>query len=191
MSTTPTIVNGQESSATLMNQTFDGLAAQGNQILQLLTQSQLTALVDYNQYLTAIQSKQQRAARVKATEIVALFPVSDFDSINQGLTTATVRIDTAAATLRERRIPMGARDIVPDTLRIGGAAAQIFGHEKVLRAEMPIKRHFVGGGGLRDFVDADGADAMAVEKLMRGGEYPLARRSLCQFGCLACDGHGP
>jgi len=105
MSTTPTIVNGQESSATLMNQTFDGLAAQGNQILQLLTQIQLTALVDYNQYLTAIQSKQQRAARVKATEIVALFPVSDFDSINQGLTTATVRIDTAAATLRERRIP--------------------------------------------------------------------------------------
>jgi len=105
MSTTPTIANGQESSAALMNQTFDGLTAQGNQILQLLTQIQLTTLVDYNQYLTAIQSKQQRAARVKATEIVALFPVSDFDSINQGLTTATVRIDTAAATLRERRIP--------------------------------------------------------------------------------------
>jgi hypothetical protein len=105
MSTTPSILNGQESSATLVNQTFAGLQAQGAAVLALLTNIQLTTLVDYGQCLTAVQSKQQRAARVKATEVAGLFVVSDLDSINQGLTTATVRVDTASATLRERHLP--------------------------------------------------------------------------------------
>ena len=105
MSTSPTIANGQQSSAALANQTFADLQAQGNAILNLLTEIQLTTLVDFDQCLTAVQSKQQRAARVKATEVAALFVVSDLDGINQGLTTATVRVDTASATLRERRIP--------------------------------------------------------------------------------------
>src|ERR1017187_2064806 len=105
MSTTPSILNGQESSAALVNQTFANLQTQGTAVLALLTNIQLTTLVDYGQCLTAVQSKQQRAARVKATEVAGLFVVSDLDSINQGLTTATVRIDTASAPPRGPRLP--------------------------------------------------------------------------------------
>lgn len=104
MSSTP-IANGQQSSASTLNTTFTGLQAQGNAILSLLSQIQLTTLLDYSHRLTDLTSKQQRAARVQAADIVALFVVSDFGSVNQGLTTATVRIDTASATLRERRFP--------------------------------------------------------------------------------------
>jgi hypothetical protein len=104
MSSTP-IANGQQSSASGLNQTFSGLQDQGNAILSLLSQIQLTTLLDYSHRLTDLTSKQQRAARVQAADIVALFVVSDFGSVNQGLTTATVRVDTASATLRERRFP--------------------------------------------------------------------------------------
>lgn len=102
---TETITNGSIASASAVNTVFAGLAEQGNAILDLLTQIQLTTLVEYNHCLTNLQSKSQRAARVKGPNTAALFLVSDFDGINQQLTTATVRADTASASLRERRIP--------------------------------------------------------------------------------------
>jgi hypothetical protein len=105
MSTSPSITNGQQASASVLNQSFTGLQTQGNAILDLLTQIQLTTLVDYSHRMTALASKQQLAARVQAADIVGLFVVSDFDDIDQGLSTATIRIDTSAATLRERRVP--------------------------------------------------------------------------------------
>lgn len=105
MSTTPNISNGQQASASALNGSFQAIKQQGTSILALLTQVQLSTLVNYNRRLTDLSSKQCRAARVKASEIAALFVVSDFNDIDQGLTTATIRIDTASATLRERRVP--------------------------------------------------------------------------------------
>jgi hypothetical protein len=62
-------------------------------------------LVDYQRRLTALNARQQRAVRVCAQGIPVKFVVSDFDDLDQGQTTATVRVDTASATLRERREP--------------------------------------------------------------------------------------
>lgn len=110
MSTNPSamIADGRQSSAGAMNQTFQQIQDQGNQILALLTKMQLSTLVDYNNRLTALALRQQRAARVSAAGVVGLFLVSDFNTIDQGQSTATVRIDTASATLRERRVPVTA-----------------------------------------------------------------------------------
>lgn len=105
LASTPVLTNGQQSSATKLNSAFQTIRSQGTDILSLLSEIQLTTLVDYDRRQSALASKQQRAARVKASEVAALFVVSDFVSINQGLTTATVRADTASATLRERRVP--------------------------------------------------------------------------------------
>jgi hypothetical protein len=47
---------------------------------------------------------------------------------------------------------------------------------------MAIKRHLVGGRGIRDRVDAYGSDAMSVKKIARGAQDALARwglRGLC------------
>ena len=50
---------------------------------------------------------------------------------------------------------------------------------------MAIKRHLVRGRGFRDSLDAHGADAMAIEKIPRGGKDALAGwglRGLCMCG---------
>jgi hypothetical protein len=47
----------------------------------------------------------RRAARVLPQGVAVRFVVSDFNDIDQSQTTATIRADTAAATLRERREP--------------------------------------------------------------------------------------
>ena len=59
-----------------------------------------------------------------------------------------------------------------------GKLAQIGGDELVLGTEMAVERHLVGGGCLGDRLDADGADAVAIEKLARSRENALARRGL-------------
>lgn len=105
MATLPTFSLGEPASASQINQAFDTLQSQGNSILGTMSEIQLTTLVDYQRRLTALNARQQRAARVQADGIVARFVVSDFDDIDQGQSTATIRVDTAAATLRERREP--------------------------------------------------------------------------------------
>ena len=102
MATLPTFSMGKSASASEINTAFDGLQEQGNSVLDTMSEIQLTTLVDYQRALDALNLRQQRALRVQADGIAVRFVVSDFDSIDQGQTTATVRIDTASATLRER-----------------------------------------------------------------------------------------
>jgi hypothetical protein len=105
VATLPAFSLGQSASASQINQAFNTLQSQGNSILGTMSKIQLTTLVDYQRRLTALNARRQRAARVQANGIVARFVVSDFDDIDQGQSTATVRVDTSAATLRERREP--------------------------------------------------------------------------------------
>ncbi len=105
MSTLPTFSMGESASASEINTAFNDLQKQGNSILDTMSEIQLTTLVDYQRALDALSLRRQRALRVQADGIAVRFVVSDFDNIDQGQTTATVRIDTASATLRERREP--------------------------------------------------------------------------------------
>jgi hypothetical protein len=106
MSTVPyTFSMGESASASQINADFLALQEQGNAILDTMSEIQLTTLVDYQRALDALGLRQQQALRVQADGVVMRFVVSDFDSIDQGQTTATVRIDTASATLRERNEP--------------------------------------------------------------------------------------
>jgi hypothetical protein len=102
--TFPIFSIGEAASASQVNLAFSDLEAQGNAILQTLSEIQLTTLVDYQRRLDALNARRQRAARILTPGITG-FVVSDFDDINQGTTTATVRADTASATLRERSLP--------------------------------------------------------------------------------------
>lgn len=105
MSTTlPVFVQGQAATASEMNLAFSDLQAQGNSILNTLSEVQLTTLVDYQRRLDAINARRQKVARAAAPGITD-FVVSDFCSIDQTQTTATVRADTASVTLRERSVP--------------------------------------------------------------------------------------
>jgi hypothetical protein len=70
-----------------------------------MAEIQLTTLVDYQRRLTAMNFRQQQAALVQAPGIVLRFAVSDFDNIDQGQSTATIRADAGTANLRERRQP--------------------------------------------------------------------------------------
>ena len=102
--TIPVFSMGESASASQMNLVFSGLQAQGNAVLQTLSEIQLTTLVDYQRSLTALNARRQKAARA-LTYGTTGFLVSDFCGIDQGSTTATIRADTASATLRERNTP--------------------------------------------------------------------------------------
>ena len=52
---------------------------------------------------------------------------------------------------------------------------QVFENQVVLRAEVTIEGHFVGACGLGDGVDADPANAMTMEQILRGSDDALAR----------------
>src|SRR5712691_4990612 len=57
-----------------------------------------------------------------------------------------------------------------------GLSSQIFGYEGVFRRKMPVKRHLVGAGRLRDGVYADRPNPMPIKQLVRRLEDAFARR---------------
>ena len=73
-------------------------------------------------------------------------------------------------------VEMRRRDAAMGGVHLGGKPAQAFGDQLVLRGEMAVERHLVGAGGLGDGVDADAADAMAIEQVARHRDDPLPRR---------------
>jgi hypothetical protein len=105
MATLPVFSMGESASASKINQAFNVLVDQGNSILDTMAEIQLTTLVDYQRAFTAITARQQRAALVMAPGILLRFVVSDFEQIDQNLSTATIRVDAGVANLRERRQP--------------------------------------------------------------------------------------
>ncbi len=105
MATIPIFSMGDHASASLMNEAFTLLQSQGNSVLETMAEIQLTTMIDYQRRLTALNGRKQRVDSVLFPDTVCSFVVSDFNNINQGLTTATVRADTVAANLKERRQP--------------------------------------------------------------------------------------
>ena len=65
----------------------------------------MKSLVTFERRLSALNGRRQRAQRVLAPLVAAKFSMGDFFDIDQAATTATVRADARAVTLRERQTP--------------------------------------------------------------------------------------
>ena len=95
------IQDGDVSSASLFMSLLENLQATGQSVLDDLEASRAETLFRFEQQLSAINAKRQRAARVLAPDIACRFVTSDLLDIDQTLTSGTVRIDAKAATCRE------------------------------------------------------------------------------------------
>jgi hypothetical protein len=73
------------------------------------------------------------------------------------------------------RIGVLCLELLPHQILFAEQAAQVFGHQLILRREVPVERHLVGFGCFRDGVDADGANPVLIEKLGRRREDACAR----------------
>ena len=110
-----------------------------------------------------------------------MFGLGEFDRRIGERAAASVDEDAAAALLhpavqlRERVAGIARGERLPHGFDFVGDFLQAGDDEIVLRAEMPIERHLVAAGGFGDRLDADGAQAMPVEQVARGGDDPLAR----------------
>src|SRR5690606_33549235 len=67
---------------------------------------------------------------------------------------------------------------LPNSLGFLGKQSQIGCDELVLRGEVPVEGHFVGGGQLRDCIDADRSNAPSAKEISSCGEDALAPRNL-------------
>jgi hypothetical protein len=105
MGTVAFINPGEVSSAGKINRDLLTIQQLGTAILAQLSDIQTSTLIDYERRLSALALRQSRAAKVLPSNIAAQFTLSDWTQINQTDTTATVRVDTQTATLREKRLP--------------------------------------------------------------------------------------
>jgi len=97
----PTIEDGTLSSASQFMNLLNSLQATGASVLADLAQARQDTLFRFQQDFSALTSKQQRAARLLSPDIACRFVTSDFLDVDQSLTSATVRSDSQAVTLRE------------------------------------------------------------------------------------------
>ena len=100
--------NGEEASRGKFVRQLETLQAQGEAALQQIETARLDTLVRFERRLSAMNGRRQRANRLLAPRVVTRFAVSDFLDIDQAQTTATVRADVQAVTLRERQTPTDA-----------------------------------------------------------------------------------
>ena len=81
---------------------FNVLWNQGENILNTLTGYRNMSLVDFQQQVEALNSRLQRANRISPPYTTVDFVTTDFLDIDQTQTSATVRADAQAVTLKER-----------------------------------------------------------------------------------------
>ena len=98
----PTFQFGEVASASQLMAAFNVLWNQGENILNTLTGYRNMSLVDFQQQVEALNSRLQRANRISAPYTTVDFVTTDFLDIDQTQTSATVRADAQAVTLKER-----------------------------------------------------------------------------------------
>lgn len=94
---------GQEASAAAVTAALEELRAIGESALVLIEKKRLNTLLDFDRRLSALNLRRQRANRANTPRVVGNFVVSDMLSVDQGNSSASIRIDTQSVTLRERR----------------------------------------------------------------------------------------
>lgn len=97
---------GEEASRGKLVTQLETLRAQGEQVLAQLEAARLETLMTFERRLAALNGRRQRANRILAPRVAARFVVSDLLDLDQAQTTATVRADVQAVTLRERQTPV-------------------------------------------------------------------------------------
>ena len=95
--------SGEEASASKLNQDLEQVQAYGETVITSITNEQTVKLLDLERALNSLNGRRQRAGRLAQPTALAVFPATDLLSVDQNQTTATVRIDTGAVTLRERQ----------------------------------------------------------------------------------------
>ena len=98
----PTFQFGEVASASQLMAAFNVLWNQGENILNTLTGYRNMSLVDFQQQVEALNSRLQRANRISPPYTTVDFVTTDFLDIDQTQTSATVRADAQAVTLKER-----------------------------------------------------------------------------------------
>jgi hypothetical protein len=101
-------VLGEEASRSKLVGLLQGIRDKGVSVLEQLETARLQSLVEFDRRLGSINSRRQRANRIKSPGTVVRFVVSDLIDLDQGSTTSSVRADAQAVTLRERTDPQDA-----------------------------------------------------------------------------------
>jgi hypothetical protein len=118
--------DGQESSQAVLVDALEGIRGKGQSVLNDLEAARVEILLRLEQGLSALNARQQRANRLVSSNVIGKFVVSDFFSVDQANTTATVRADAQSATLKERKQP--SEGIVRSTkFSSSGGTVQQFG----------------------------------------------------------------
>jgi hypothetical protein len=102
----------EEGSRSKLNSVLQSMRAKGQSIMDKLSDVDSETLIELERRLSAINFRQHKANRVRPLGTTAKFVATDFIDIDQTQTTATVRVDSESATLRER---LNARDVVIKT----------------------------------------------------------------------------
>ena len=102
------VTDGQNASASVVTAAFAGLQSIGQSVLDDITTARNNLLIGLELNLEGLNGKRGCAARVGQPALAGSFRTSDFVDIDQAQTTATVRANTMAVTLRERNIATNA-----------------------------------------------------------------------------------
>lgn len=93
---------GTESSAGDLMAALQDLSNKGQSVLDDIKTTRGNTLFRFEQGLSALNARRQRAARVNAPDIACRFLVSDMLDIDQAKTSATIRYDARVVSLKER-----------------------------------------------------------------------------------------
>jgi hypothetical protein len=93
---------GEAASASKAMTAFSGLWNQGDALLKTLVSYRNLSLTNFQQKVEALNGRRQRANRIVPSFTAVRFVITDFLDIDQTLTSATVRADSQAVTLKER-----------------------------------------------------------------------------------------
>ena len=99
------VQDGDQGSRAVFMAALEALQAQGKSVLDGLEQTRLDTLLRFEQDLSALNGRRQRAFRLPVQDIAGQFLVSDMLDVDQAATSATVRADAASVSLRERTGP--------------------------------------------------------------------------------------
>lgn len=97
--------DGDEGRQSVFVSALSGLQSQGQSVLDDLEQMRLETLIKFEHGLSALNARRQRAFRIPTADLAGRFVASDLLDIDQSLTSATLRADSSAVTLRERGRP--------------------------------------------------------------------------------------
>src|ERR1017187_9820774 len=99
------VQDGDQGSRAVFMAALADLQTQGQSVLNGLAQTRLDTLLRFQQDLSALNGRRQRAYRLPVHDIAGQFLVSDMLDIDQAATSATVRADASSVTLRKRSSP--------------------------------------------------------------------------------------